>query len=62
MVTSGEKCLRITKDDVTEIPELKTTHEEADTRMMFQLKHASESYHKIIVISEDTDVFIILLS
>ena len=27
MVTSGEKCFRITKDDVTEIPELETTHE-----------------------------------
>jgi len=62
MVTSGERCFRFTKDDVTEITELRSTHKEADTRMMIHVNHAAASYRNVVVISEDTDVFIILLS
>ena len=36
MVTSGERCFRLTKDDVTEITELRSMQEEADTRMMIR--------------------------
>ena len=62
MVTSGERCFRLTKDDVTEITELRSMQEEADTRMMIHVKHAAASYRNVVVISEDTDVFVILLS
>ena len=62
MVTSGERCFRLTKDDVTEITELRSTQEEADTRMMIHVKHAATSYQNVVVNSEDTDVFLILLS
>ena len=63
MVTSGERCFRSTKDDVTEITELRSTQEEADTRMMIHVvKHAATSYQNVVVNSEDTDVFVILLS
>ena len=62
MVTSGEICFQISKEDVVEIVELGSTQEEADTRMMIHVKHAAADYRKVLVISEDTDVFMILLS
>ena len=42
--------------------ELASTHEEAYTRMMIHAKHASASYQNVVIISEDIDVFIILLT
>ncbi|KAG1651429.1 hypothetical protein GQR58_027101 [Nymphon striatum] len=62
MVTTGEQCFKITKDEVTEMTELRSTHEEADTRMMIHAKHAAVNFRTVVVISEDTDVFVILLS
>ena len=59
MVTSGERCFRFKKDDVTEITELRSTQEEADTRMMIHVKHAATSNQNVVVNSEDTDVFVI---
>ena len=41
----------------TEVPELASTQEEADTKMMLHAKHASEQgYQNIIIKSSDTDV------
>ena len=62
MVTSGERCFRLTKDDVTEITELRSMQDQADTRTMIHVKHAAASYRNVLVISEDTDVYVILLS
>ncbi|KAG1714540.1 hypothetical protein GQR58_001134 [Nymphon striatum] len=62
MVITGEQCFKITKDEVTEMTELRSTHEEADTRMMIHAKHAAVNFRTVVVISEDTDVFVILLS
>ena len=62
MVTSEELCFQITHDNVKEVEELATTgHEEADTRLVVHVKHAAANYPTVIVISEDTDVFVILL-
>ena len=36
---------------------LRSTQEEADTRMMIHVKHAATSYQNVVVNSEDTDVF-----
>jgi len=47
---------------VKEVGELATTgHEEADTRLVIHAKHAAANHPTVIVISEDTDVFVILL-
>ncbi|KAG1670717.1 Glutamate receptor ionotropic, kainate 2 [Nymphon striatum] len=54
MVTTGEQCFKITKDEVTEMTELRSTHEEADT-MMIHAKHAAVNFRTVVVISEDTD-------
>ena len=61
IVTSGEKSFKITKAEVTEVQELASSHEEADTRLMIHTRHAAQTYPEVIVISEDTDVFVILL-
>ena len=45
-----------------EVGKLATTgHEEADTRPVIHVKHAAANHPTVIVISEDTDVFVILL-
>ena len=61
VVNSGENCYLITRERVTEIVELRSTQEEADTRMMLHVRHATSKYSKLVVVSEDTDVFVILL-
>jgi len=48
---------------VKEVESLTCDHEEADTRLLLQAKHAwSEIHNKIIIQSPDTDVAIIILS
>ena len=50
MVTSGERCFRISKDEVLEVDELLSTQEDADTRMLVHVKHAAAKYQKVVVI------------
>ena len=61
IVTSGEKSFKITKAEVTEIEELTSSHEEADTRLVIHARHAAQSFPEVIIISEDTDVLVIIL-
>ena len=61
IVTSGEKSFKITKAEVAEIEELTSSHEEADTRLVIHARHAAQSFPEVIIISEDTDVFVIIL-
>ena len=43
--------------------ELTSNQEEADTRLLFHAKHAAqEEYEAVAVISEDTDMFVLLLN
>lgn len=45
-----------------EVLELKSTHEKADTRKIFHVPHASEfGFTEVIVVSENTDVSVVLL-
>ena len=62
IVTVAEQCFEITKDDVREVPELASSQEEADTRLALHAKHATGTHSHVIVISEDTDVFVMLLA
>ena len=59
---SGEQCYLITKERVTEIVELRSTQQEADTRMITHMLHETSKYSTIIVAAEDTDVFAIFLT
>ena len=61
-VTCGEDCYIITKNHWDEIQGLKSTQEEADTRLLFHASwHAAEDRYRSIVItsSEDTSVLIL---
>lgn len=69
--TSKEKCYLFSPvsdeshgepADCTEVLELESNHEEADTRLLLHSKHASESNDKIIVKSPDTDVFVLCVA
>ena len=61
IVASGEKSFKIIKAEVAEIEELTSSHEEADTRLVIHARHAAQSFPEVIIISEDIDVFVIIL-
>ena len=61
-VIDGEKVFKINQNEVSQIEELESNYEEADTRMVLHANHASSTYEKIMISSPDTDVFVICLS
>ena len=62
-VTVKDKCYKITQSGSEEIEELKTTQEEADTRLIFHAKHAAKAGYKcLIIISDDTDVLVLAIA
>ncbi|KAG0697409.1 hypothetical protein GWK47_003028 [Chionoecetes opilio] len=55
-------CFKITKEQWEEAPELKSSQEEADTRLLLHALHAAESgYKSVIITAEDTDVMVLCL-
>ena len=62
IVTLSDQCFEITKNDIRKVAELTSSHEEADTRLALHAKHAAGTHSHVIVISEDTDVFVMLLA
>ena len=63
MVTSKGQCFQIIQDEVKDVGEMATTgHKEVDTRLVIHAKHAAANHPTVIVISDDTDVFVILLA
>ena len=61
-ITCEKQCFKVTKEGSEAIDELTTTQEEADTRMLLHAKHASSNYKSIVIVTEDTDVFIICVA
>ena len=62
-VTCDKKCFQLSKEGMLEVPELESTHEEADKRMMLQAIHATNQLiHNIVIHTPDTDVVVIALS
>ena len=60
----GSQCHAIrmnTTVEIQELKELKTIQEEADTRMLLHAAHASKTWTNIVM-SPDTDVFVLALS
>jgi len=67
-----EKCIQLHSVDgvsvsATEVDELQSNHEKADTRIIlhciYAMKHQnSDSQHCLVVKSPDTDVFVLLLA
>ena len=62
-VTCGQKCWRIGQMGAFLVNDLKSSQEEADTRILLHAKHASDQgYTSVIVVSEDTDEFVLLIA
>ncbi|XP_068232399.1 uncharacterized protein [Palaemon carinicauda] len=61
-VTCDNLCFRLTRNDVIEEDSLKTSQEEADTRVIFHAKHAAPHVSSIIMIAEDTDIILLCLA
>ena len=61
-ITCGKQCFKVPKDGSEVVDELATSKEEADTSTLLHTKHASSNYIYMVIVTEDTDVFIICLS
>ena len=55
----GERTMCITKTTCKDLEELRSNHEEADTRLLLHAKYATQSSSRIIVQSPDTDVIVL---
>jgi len=55
-ITSGERCLKISSTSVSDVAELSSSQEEADTKILLHAKHASGTgeFSSIIVAADDT--------
>ncbi|KAL7394540.1 hypothetical protein ABVT39_027571, partial [Epinephelus coioides] len=61
-VTREDACFKLTRQRWEEVPELSSTQEEADTRLLLHALHVAESgYEGIIVTADDTDVMVICI-
>ena len=58
-VTQEEKCWKLTSSSVEIVPELRCSHEEADTRIVLHAKHSQSPF---IVHTDDADVLVLLVS
>ncbi|EDO28806.1 predicted protein [Nematostella vectensis] len=61
-VTNNELCLEISSTGTRIRVNLKSTQEEADTRILLHASHAAKAGYAIVISSEDTDVLVIALS
>ena len=62
-LTDATNCLKFSHHSVEAVEELSCDQEEADTRMLLHAQHAYRSgYNNVIVVSEDTDVLVLLIS
>ena len=57
----GQLVKVIQHTDVQENPELFSTHEEADTRILLHAINLAQSHSRIIVRCDDTDVLVLLI-
>ena len=60
-VMNGKNVFKINHDSVSTVENMKSIHEEADTRMILNAKHAINSYDRILIANLDTDVFVLFL-
>ena len=62
-VTCENKCWKISGASSVQVPELCSCQEEADTRLLLHAAHAAQNgYDSVVISSEDTDVFVLLLA
>ena len=61
--TAGEECFEITPEGSVPCEELRSTQEEADTRLLLHAYHAAKNGCPTeVIVSDDTDVFLLCLA
>ena len=60
--TTDEHCYKITRNKSENVEELKSSQEEADTRMLLYAKHAAANFETVTVVADDTDVLILAIA
>lgn len=61
-VTCDDLCYKIHHEEVTEEIELRSTQEEADTRVILHAKHAAAYMSSVIIVADDTDIILLCLA
>ena len=61
-ITCGKQCFEVTKDGSEVVDELATSQEEADTRTLLHTKHVSSNCIYMVIVTDDTYVFLICFS
>ncbi|MES9881053.1 MAG: hypothetical protein ABW185_09250 [Sedimenticola sp.] len=62
-VTDEETCYKISRETVEDVEDLKSTHEEADTRLLLHAKHAADAgYSSVTIVADDTDIMVLALA
>ena len=61
-VMNGENVFKLNRDSVSTVENVKSIHEEVDTRMILHANHASNSYDRMLVAGPDTVVFVLCVS
>ena len=66
VITAGSSCVAVTRNSGTvsaqPLPELRCTHEEADTRLVLHAAHSASSGYSVTVKSPDTDVAVLTVA
>ena len=61
--TVSEVCLKITSEECVQVPCLQCNQEKADGYLLLHATHtAKDGYQAVVICSEDTNVFIMLLA
>ena len=60
--SSHNRCIFIEKNCALDYPQLASNQEEADGKLIFHAADASKDYPTVIIVANDTDVFILCLA
>ena len=61
-ISSHNRCILIEKNCALDYPQLASNQEEADGKLIFHAADASKDYPTVIIVANDTDVFILCLA
>ena len=58
----GSKTVSLAQGSTAAVPQLRSDHEEADTRLLLHAKHAASTHPRIVIQSPDTDVTVLAVA
>ena len=58
----GSKTVSLAQGSTAAVPQLRSDHEEADTRLLLHAKHAASTHPRIVIQSPDTDIAVLAVA